>query len=337
MLDQLMNDLRYGNPQQRSLAALEIGKRHEMDAMPLLITALQDEDQRVRAAVASALAHYGSQAYPALPNLLKCLKDVSWQVRKEAVSALGTTGQVEAVKPLVRLINESHTPATEMQHLAVAEAIGALGRLGSRQGLETLIKILEKGYRNALTDWQLLVRQKAAISLGLLDQPEGNKALIGCLYHKERPELRYMLGEGLALLRSEQSFKLMLEGLSRRLEEDQEIGWWRQETLVRAFGGRGDRRAVSYILPLASVQQPEIRLALIHTLVRLGEVNHPEVLMNLLRDGIPEVRVATAYALGHLQIVAASEALAVMARDNDQRVAYAAQFALASFPVAARV
>jgi HEAT repeat protein len=328
MLEQWMNDLRYGCPQQRAAAAFEFGQRRLMDALPLLVQALLDEDSRVRMTAAMALAQYGSMGQSALPNLIKCLNDVSWSVRKEAITALGAIGQPEVVKPLLHLIAQSQSPASETQHLAVVEALAALGRFSGRNVLDTLIKMLEKGYHNAFTDWQLLARQTAALSLGRLDQPEGNKALVACLYQKERPELRYTMSESLALLRSEQSFKLMLDALARRGNEDPEISWNRQEVLVRALGGRGDRRAVPYLSALASIQQPEVRLALVYALVRLGDVSQLGVLINMLRDGTPEVRAATAYALGQLQVRAACPALEVMSRDSNPAVAQAARNAL---------
>jgi HEAT repeat protein len=329
--EQQVNRLRYGSPLLRADAARELGISKDPSAIPLLIQALGDREYEVRAAAAEALTHFREQAVTAVSKLSELLHDKAWPVRKEAAIALGLMNDERAVKPLIRLVNDGRVqPKGDTQHRTIVEALIALGRLRSVKATDVMVKILKKGYAEAPTDWQIQIRQAAAYGLGFLDQPEGTQALIDTAREDERPEVRESVVTALCMSKSEASFKLMLESLPFKPFEDITKVWRRQEAILLALGERGDRRAVPHIVALNNSEYPEVRQALVTTLLRLGETQNSEVLMDLLRDRMPEVRAAAASALGHLQITEAAGALEVVALDPDQRVSVAATTALES-------
>ncbi len=328
LVDQTINELRYGGPQVRSRAAQNMALANNPQVTPYLIEALNDEDPEVRVAAARALNTYRDPR--AVPHLLAMVRDKNFAVAEAAATTLGLIGDTVAVKPLLELVERAKRfgPNLAVQHAAVVQALVALGRLRDPQGTDTLVRMLRRGYKDSMSDWHSQVRQAAALGLGLFDQPAGVTALIDMLNDNERPEVRGSVTTALATLRSPHSFKAMVSNLSFAPFENTEKLWRRQEGITIALGQRGDRAAVPYLLPLASSPYPEVRIALAEALVRLGETERGDALIPLLRDRSPEVRHAAAQALGMLGIQAAVVPLSAVVVDPDRRVAGAAQNAL---------
>lgn len=327
-LDQIINELRYGGPQVRSRAAANMALANNPQVIPFLIEALGDEDPEVRAATARALNTYRDQR--AVPSLIGLLYDNNFTVTEAAATTLGLTGDPAAVKGLQDVIERAlrFGPNTIFQHQTVVQAVIALGRIKDPRATGTLIKMLKQGYKNAVSDWKVQVRQAAALGIGLLDQPAGTTELIETLTEDERAELRESVTTALGTLRSENSFRQMVANLSFAPFENQPKLWRRQEGITIALGQRGDRAALPYLLPLVSSPYPEVRVALCEALVRLSETEHGDVLIPLLRDRSGEVRAAAATALGMLGIQSAAGPLSAVAVDPDRRVAGAAMNAL---------
>src|SRR5438552_4402866 len=108
------------------------------EAVPALAQQLAHEDERVRKAVASALAKIGSSA--AAEPLRRALRDKSPEVRMQA--ALGVGGRKSALAmPLVAAMEEEEDEGVER------ELILALGRIGSASAVQALIKFAQPGGR----------------------------------------------------------------------------------------------------------------------------------------------------------------------------------------------
>jgi HEAT repeat protein len=327
-LEQAYNELRYGGPELRSRAALALGDIKDAGAVPFLIQALSDPEGEVRAAAAQALIDFRDTR--AVPTLIKLLEDRFAPVREAAAITLGLTGDTSAVKALTKQAEMGHksSPTSEAQHKATIQAVIALGRLKSEKATELLNKILKKGYSSAPSDWQLQLRQAAALGLGYLDTPASVTSLIEVLRDTEAGPIRNSAITALGVMKQEKTFRVLLENINFRPFEDKAQVWRRQEGIVIALGERRDRRAVPYIIPLVNSEYPEVRAALARTLVQLGEDQHGESLLQLLRDRLPEVRAAAAQALGELNIQQAQDALNVVLQDPNRQVANAAAFAL---------
>ncbi|HEX2915147.1 MAG TPA: HEAT repeat domain-containing protein [Chloroflexia bacterium] len=327
-LEQTLNELRYGGPEVRIRAAINLAQANNPQVTPYLIDALHDEEPEVRVAISRALITYRDPR--SVPALISLLKDKNFVVTEAAATTLGLIGDPAAGKPLLDLMERAKAfgPNTYPQHQSVVQAIVALGRIKDPHATGAMIKMLKKGYKNSVSDWLLQVRQAAALGLGMLDQPAGTEALIETLREDERPEVRASATTALGMLRSENSFRQMVANLSMSTFENQARLWRRQEGIVIALGQRGDREAVPYLLPLVHSPYPEVRIALAETMVRLGETEKGEILIQLLRDRSPDVRHAAAQALGQLGIQAAAGPLSAVAVDPDRRVAIAALTAL---------
>lgn len=327
-LEQTVNELRYGGPEVRQRAAANLAASNNPQVTPYLIEALNDEDAEVRARVAHALVNFREPR--AVPALMALLRDKNFNVTEAVATALGLIGDPAAVKGLLDLVEraKSFGPNTAPQHQAIVQAVVALGRIKDSRATSLLIKTLRQGYKNSLSDWHLQVRQAAALGLGFLDQPSGIEALIETLRDDERMEVRGSVITALGMLHSPQSLKQMVGYLSFAPFENEQLLWRRQEGITIALGQRGDRAAVSYLLPLVKSSYPEIRIALSEALVRLGESERGDILIGLLRDRSSEVRHAAAMALGQLGVQSAAGPLSAVVVDPDHRVAGAAANAL---------
>lgn len=329
-LDQTINELRYGGPQVRIRAATYLAEVNNPQVTPYLLEALHDEDAEVRIAVAHALNTYRDPQ--AVPSLIELLKDKNFAVNASAATTLGLTGDERAVKPLLNMVERvlRFGPNILVQHQAIVQGLVALGRIKDERATGLLIKMLKKGYKHSVSDWQLQVRQAAALGLGLFDHPAGNEALIETLNEDETLELMESVITALGMLRSEHSFRQMATYLKFAPFENEGKLFRRQQGLIIALGQRGDRAAVPYLLPLVKSTYAEVRIALTETLVRLGETEQGDALIPLLRDRSSDVRHAAAQALGQLGIASAAGPLLAVAVDPDRRVAGAAQNALDS-------
>jgi HEAT repeat protein len=102
------------------------------DAVPALGRQIHHEEERVRRAVAGALARIGTPI--ALEWLRKTLRDPSEGVRRQALSHLGGGPSRQLVGSIVELLEQEHHP--EVQR----EALLALGRSGSPDAIAALDK-----------------------------------------------------------------------------------------------------------------------------------------------------------------------------------------------------
>ncbi|HUC41958.1 MAG TPA: HEAT repeat domain-containing protein, partial [Gemmatimonadales bacterium] len=108
------------------------------EAVPALAQQLDHEDERVRKAVALALAKIGSTA--AAEPLRRALRDKSPEVRMQAAIGVGPKSSALAM-PLVAAMEEEEDEGVER------ELILALGRIGSPSAVQALIKFAQPGGR----------------------------------------------------------------------------------------------------------------------------------------------------------------------------------------------
>ncbi|MFX0169771.1 MAG: HEAT repeat domain-containing protein [Candidatus Hodarchaeota archaeon] len=94
-LQKLIKALLEGDdPKEQVLAAHNLGKLGDRDAVDPLITALEDENLYVRKAAVEALAVLGD--WKAVDPILQRLEDADLYVRQAAASALGELGEMRA-------------------------------------------------------------------------------------------------------------------------------------------------------------------------------------------------------------------------------------------------
>jgi hypothetical protein len=103
-------------------------------AVEPLLSALKDDDWRVRVGAARALGRIGDSR--AVKPLLSALKDDDWHVRVAAATALGRIGDSRAVEPLIGALKDPGGPVRQ-------SAAMALGQLGDGCAIEPIKAALE--------------------------------------------------------------------------------------------------------------------------------------------------------------------------------------------------
>lgn len=166
-IEQAFEDLHSNDPVKRS-SAIEILVATPLSTMaatplPILLTALDDKNARVRKVATTALGLKGDVA--AIPSLLNLLQD-KW-VRETAVRALGQIG-LPALLPILQ------GKDVVLRRVAVT----TLGTTGDATVIPELL--------DALMDEDETVRQAAAQSLGKIGDASTAPTLIKALADKER-------------------------------------------------------------------------------------------------------------------------------------------------------
>ena len=169
----------------------------------ILMYTITDENSEVRMNAASAIGSHGEDAVGPLVEILekgivwhgfrekfnreyhKGEKDLSvWQdIRTNMIEALGYTKSKNAVDILVKIMNENQGFAVYDENgkkIGFCESIWeceeaaaeALGKIGDKKAIEPLNKAIESG--NLLDS----AKMAAALSLGLMDEPNGIKIII---------------------------------------------------------------------------------------------------------------------------------------------------------------
>ncbi len=180
-LRELLEELKDPDPKVRLKAVKALSSGPRKEAVPGLCQALQDTDPSVAAQAAEGLRWVGPAAAPAVPLLIRRLKDPPSEVfRESAIAALGGIGpKAKAAIPLlIKQLNRDQLPLSPRR-----AAVLALGRIGPVA--KAAVPSLEK----ALADSGLEADAVAAL---LRMGKEARKA-VPALRKKMRPEKPYWL------------------------------------------------------------------------------------------------------------------------------------------------
>jgi HEAT repeat protein len=157
-LEKLRSDLSSGNTELKRDALFQIRGVRSKTASMLAMPALNDPNEIVRAAAASAVVYIG--AAEAAASLVPLLEDRSGFVRRETAYALGEAGSWSATARLLSLLKSDKDQEVR------AAAVVALGNIGDYQATADLISILR---RDPGEDEEFL-RRSAAHSIGQIAQ-----------------------------------------------------------------------------------------------------------------------------------------------------------------------
>ncbi|MFQ6044192.1 MAG: HEAT repeat domain-containing protein [Candidatus Poribacteria bacterium] len=120
-------------------------------AMDLLLTALRDEDQRVRIGAVDALGEMRHAA--AVEPIIAAMRDKNEWVRWHCAAALGKVGSEEAVPRLVVALREDRSWWVRYY------AAEALGKIGTKEAIEPLLKVTQ----DELEDERVKIKAQEAI------------------------------------------------------------------------------------------------------------------------------------------------------------------------------
>lgn len=117
------------DPHVRGYSLYLLGAEQDASKKSLFLTSLRDPDKRVRGQAARALAGLGEDA---VPDLVSLLQNRDWRIRYRAAEALGMSGSTNAGAALIQALTD------EKDHVRYMAA-KSLGLLGVRSAVTPLI------------------------------------------------------------------------------------------------------------------------------------------------------------------------------------------------------
>lgn len=239
----------------RSEAAGLLGTFKDQRAVVPLVSLLRDEDRSVREAAIEALRSLGAPAVEAvgiclgepdlsvqesasailaviadervLAPLIQALHSGDWIVRMHAAKALGRLRNVEAIEPIIPLLQDKVKAVRE-------EAAAALAAIGDA-AIPSLVKALQH------EDW--LVRLHAVESLGHTKSKRAVEPLLSVLFNDRDSAVREDVVRALGEIGDPQAVEYLFTAM-------QDPGL--RTLAVEALGRIGDRRAVPILIDVVT-------------------------------------------------------------------------------------
>jgi HEAT repeat protein len=149
-VEPLINLLKDEKWRIRYIAAETLGEIGDSKAVEHLIESLNDENNGVRSNSIIALVEIGK---PSVKPLIDTLDNNKWQMKWQAVEALGEIGDKIAINPIIKILNDENPWVRKT-------AANALGSLGDECAVKPLRTLLDDGD----TD----VREAAAKAIAIL-------------------------------------------------------------------------------------------------------------------------------------------------------------------------
>ena len=299
--------LRKGRKEMRLAAIDALGEVPDKEAGDVLLYALEDEDEDVRAKAAAALRKrqvidvwrrtLGSQVSEEeraprkkrtvrsedkkafeqsgrqeIDTLVGALKDKDWNTQLGAATRLIMMGR-PAVDGLIRALRDENP---EVQ-TAAASILGEMR--------ETAVAPL----MDALNDTDRFVRLVAARNLGKIGNKRAIEALIGSLHQEPDSEVRAAVAEALGYMGSRQA----IEPLALALQDRDEVV---KIAAARSLGYIGDLRAIEPLILALNDVDDRVRYAALETLKDPGDTMRAH-LIEALHTGDATFRAGVAEAL----------------------------------------
>jgi HEAT repeat protein len=341
----------------RAWAANVLGEVRAQRAFPLLVRALNDQDDEVRGKAATALGRLGDRR--AIHHLLEhLLTDTAPFVRVRIAGTLGQFGGPEVIDRLVHALRdpawwvrmrsvealEQIGPAAEGPLLVALDdsdatirsrAAAALERLGVP---DSLVRMIEGGENSAEAS-DMLVRLSAGAARELLvelmrhSSPAVREAvmtavrrgrrgdltgeLMHAAAHDAEPSLRSLALDTLRLIRSEQAVPVAMAALS---DPDQQV----RSAAIRLIGALGRRETADMLRERTRDPEPSVRAAAARALGALGAAMAQPDFLTLLGDPEPAVREAAILGAVDARLRALVPRIIELLGDDDPDVRHAA-------------
>jgi HEAT repeat protein len=276
-------------------------------AVPALIEALKDKDERLRSHAAHVLGRIGDSR--AVEPLIEMLNDENMMVRAGAADALGRLKDGRAAKPLVAALKavadgEEQDIAKDCIVAALvsigkpavgpliqtlcdknatvrADAAYVLGKIGDKSAIVSLVELFK--------DDSAVVRLHVALALSRMPDKKALRALIAAL-RDENPGVRKLSALALGKIKERRATDALMKALK---DENCEV----RELAVKALGKIRDEKA---ILPLIEALRDEDSDVGYCAGAALGNIGKPAVepLIRELTDVDEDVRRFAAIGLG---------------------------------------
>ncbi|MBL8682947.1 MAG: HEAT repeat domain-containing protein [Myxococcales bacterium] len=251
---------------RRSELLTELAARDPTGAERVIIRALEDPDERVRATAAELAGRLRIRA--AREPILRWLDDPQASLRAAAARALATIGDATAIPALTRLFNDRDSDVK----LAAVQAVGVIG------GQAAVVPLLDR-----LSDDDSDVRIAAARALGELGDARAVLSLLGVL-QDPTAEVREAVCTALGRLRDERALRGIVALLRDSMPEV-------RLAAARAIGVIGAQAAVVDLAPIALgadyigdiSQRTELARAAVASVGRIGGPAAVDLLVRVFR------------------------------------------------------
>jgi len=303
------------------LAAHSLSRIGSLAVGPL-ITALQDENRKVRTNAAFALGYIGDAR--AIGPLAAALGDEETSVRHAAVGAFGRIKNESTVEPLIAALGDKDA---EIRSMTAFE----LGRKRDSRAVEPLARVLHG-------DGAADVRNAAAGALGSIKDTRAVHPLIRALNDRDK----WVVGRAATAL-SEIGDSRAVEPLIAVLADNNDRGWEEavrelkyygtdtaKSHVIKALGSFKDTRAVDILSVLLKDKSSEARRSAAEALGTIGDSDALGPLAAALKDDEVNVRKSAIRALAELGDPRAVLPVVPMLHDEDRGVRESAAEALAS-------
>ncbi len=246
---------RWEHPYVYQMAYEAVVRLGNGEALPLLLTALQDKKKLVRACAAEALGELGDRR--AMEPLLMALQDIDPNVRSKAARALGRLGDQQAIEALIDALSDQEWPVRKF-------AAEALGNLDDQRAVEPLLTALREPNHQA--------RAQVIRALGKLGDTRAVQPLLSLL---REPDLEKFSGvkdwtiRVLGNLGDQRAVEPLLTLLEETGRGEQESG--RRAIIIEALGQLGDRRAVPALIAILEQDTLFLRCSAAQALGAIGD------------------------------------------------------------------
>jgi len=297
----LVSDLRNGDRFARAHAVQTLRHLSVSESVPVLVTALSDDDPTVREEATWTLVGIGK---PAVPRLTEALSHRDPKVRRAAAFILGRIGDRAAVDPLLERVRDR-----DMVVARTAER--SLGVLGDARAVPFLVAKLGESP----------------------DPPEETVESLVRMGERAREAVEEMLGSSSEWARRNAAYTLekMKNPLSapRLLRAVGDPSPGVRASVLRALYAVGYKRLVPVLVAALSDGDPSVRRAACELLGKSGLNAAVEPLCTVTeRDGDFETRLVAVSSLGKLKDAAAVPFLSKLLGSSNRRIRKAAAAAL---------
>ena len=331
--DALLQALQEGGDELRKEAARVLGDIKDLRAVPFLVKALGDPDEKVRGRAANALEKIGE---PAVEALQAALSSDDPNIRALAASILTKMG----LKPSELVSAEEGLSVERLEGARARELILE----GKWEEVATLGENAVEALLEAVEDRDPEVRRGAAWALGVIRNPRVVDALVSLL-GDEDGSVRSGAAWALGVIGDPRAVPSLVRSLEDGNAEVRRKAAW-------ALGEIGDEGAVDALVRVLEDEDQDVRRVSLLVLEKLGwkpteeeEVRRliaerewdrlagmgdvaVESLIEALSAGDSETRMKAAWALGEIGDPRALEPLAAALADSEPRVREKAAIAL---------
>jgi HEAT repeat protein len=306
----------------RAKAATALGRLSDRRALaPLLEHLLTDPAPFVRARIAASLGQFGGPEV--IDRLVRTLADSAWWVRMRGVEALEQIGPTAEGPLLVALDDPDpeirQRAAISLERLGLPATLIPTIESGDQEGkaFGTLSRIVSVGTRELVAEFLLhpsaLVREAVIGVVRQARRSDVSAELIRVASGDTESSLRVLALDTLRTLRVKEASRTALAALT---DADQPV----RLAAVRLLGELGGREAADALRSQVGAAAPELRAAAAHGLGAIGGRSAQSELLRLMSDPHPAVRGAAVAAAAEAGLPITDTILTAVLQDGDAQV-----------------